>query len=336
MYQINETKMLRAIRNSLPPSAPTQRLLVESMIFLLVALICTLPQSTVSSLYTTVAMLFDEKYYDFIMSESLDMMAFLEYMLEVMEQQPMWMYAVTLALSGFMILGAVVYCKAFQKRSAFTMGFNRRGVLPEYLLGAIIGLVLIFVPTLICVYTNCVAVELNANADPLMIAFFFLAFVLQGMGEEALFRGYFMTSLSRRYNVWFAIIASALMFSAFHMTNPNFSVIAFINIALFGIFAGVFMLKRGSIWAIGAIHSMWNFSQSNVFGFNVSGNPKFESLITATDKNFGVILSGGEFGLEGGLGVTVVLLVAILISLLMPTKKSELCDSPKFDNAPTY
>ena len=113
------------------------------------------------------------------------------------------------------------------------------------------------------------------------------------------------------------------MFTVFHMGNPNFSIIAFLNITLFGIFAGVFMLKRGSIWAVGAIHSLWNFAQSNLFGFNVSGNPKFDSLLSATDSNFGEILSGGDFGLEGGLGATVVLLVAILLALLMPTKKSE-------------
>jgi hypothetical protein len=73
-------------------------------------------------------------------------------------------------------------------------------------------------------------------------------------------------------------------------------------------------------------------AQSNVFGFNVSGNPKFESLLSSANSNFGDILSGGDFGLEGGLGATIVLLVAILLALLMPTKKSELCppvESPR-------
>lgn len=324
MYQINETRMLRAVRNSLPPSKPTQRLFIESMIFLLVAFICSIPQNIATSLYTTITMVFDPKYYEFLMSESLDMTAFLKYMLDIMSNQPVWMYAIMLACSGFMILAAIVYCKAFQKRSPFTLGFNSRGVIPEYLVGAIVGLVMISIPAIICYVTGCVTLTVNENASPLMIVIFLLAFILQGMGEEALFRGYFMTSLARRNNVWVAIIASSLMFAAFHAANPNFSVIAFINITLFGIFASVVMLKRGSIWAVGAIHSLWNFAQSNVFGFNVSGNPKFESLMTATESNFGVILSGGAFGLEGGLGATVVLLVAILIALLMPTKKSEL------------
>ena len=88
------------------------------------------------------------------------------------------------------------------------------------------------------------------------------------------------------------------------------------------------MLKRGSIWAIGAIHTAWNFAQGNMFGFNVSGTPKLPSVLEAVDAGFGSILSGGEFGLEGGLGATVVLLTALLLALLMPGKKSELTDIP--------
>ena len=323
MYQIDETRMIKEARASLPLGSPTPSIFREGMIFLLVALICSLAQSVISATVQTFAMTADPAYYELVLSEDFSISAMLEYVSSFMENAPSWMNAVTLGASGIMILGAIVYCKAFQKRSPFTLGFNKRGVLPEYLMGIVIGAVMIALPAFVCAYTKCITFTVSGKTAPSMIAIYLLAFVLQGMGEEALFRGYFMTDLARRYNVWVAIICSALMFAAFHMGNPNFSFIAFINITLFGIFAGVFMLKRGSIWAIGAIHSAWNFVQSNVLGFSVSGNPKFDSLLTATDNGFGSILSGGEFGLEGGLGATIVLLIAILFALLMPTKNSE-------------
>ena len=118
------------------------------------------------------------------------------------------------------------------------------------------------------------------------------------------------------------------MFAAFHIGNSNFSLIAFLNITLFGIFAGVFMLKRGSIWLSAAIHTAWNFMQGNIFGFNVSGTSGYDTVITATPKSIGTILSGGKFGLEGGLGVTVVLLIMILCALMLKAKTSELCEEP--------
>jgi len=328
MYQIDETKMIRSAKDSLALCRPERSMFSECMIFVLVTFICSLPQSIVSSVYTTIAMLTDPEYYKLILSESLDFEAIDQYVINFSAGIPSWVYAMLLACSGFMILGALIYCKKFQKRSPFTLGFSRRGVLPEYLAGAVIGLVMISIPALICLITKCVTFSFNANVDPLMIALFLGAFLLQGMGEEALFRGYLMTSLARRHNVWVAIITSAVIFAVFHMGNPNFSVIAFLNITLFGLFAGVYMLKRGSIWGIGAIHSLWNFAQSNLFGFNVSGNPKFDTVFHSQNADFGTILSGGEFGLEGGLGATVILLVAILLALLMPTKESEKCTEP--------
>ena len=270
-------------------------------------------------------MLSDPEYYKLIFSSTTDSEAIEQYITNFSLNIPTWFYAIILASSGFMILGALIYCKKYQKRSPFSLGFNKHGLLPEYLAGAVIGFVMITLPALACLISGCVTYKFEPSTDPLMIVIFFFAFLLQGMGEEALFRGYLMTSLARRNNVWVAIIISATVFAAFHMSNPNFSIIAFINITLFGIFAGVYMLKRGSIWGIGAIHSIWNFAQSNIFGFSVSGNPKFDTVFSSQNANFGTILSGGDFGLEGGLGATVVMLIAILLALLMPTKESELC-----------
>ena len=92
------------------------------------------------------------------------------------------------------------------------------------------------------------------------------------------------------------------------------------------------MMKRGSIWAVGAIHAAWNFVQGNIFGFNVSGNPKFDTILEAQTSNFGAILSGGDFGPEGGLGVTVILLIALLFALIIPTKKCEFVEEKKIDD----
>ncbi len=328
MYQINETKMLRAAKESLPLSKPTQSVFIECMIFLLVAYISLAPQGIIDTFYTFARIMSDPEYYELIYSDTIDTNAIQEYIFKLQQSIPMWYYAVLLAASGFLILGALIYCKSFQKRSPFTLGFNKRGFISEYLMGAVIGFVMILIPAMICLITGCVTFEFNTKLDPLTIVLFLLAFLLQGMGEEALFRGYFMTSLARRYNIWFAIIASSLMFALFHGANSNFSIIAFINIALFGVFAGVYMLKRGSIWGIGAIHSIWNFVQSNLFGFNVSGNPKYETVFNSQSADFGTILSGGDFGLEGGLGATIVLLAVILLALLMPAKKSEICNEP--------
>ncbi len=336
LYSIPKTKMLGAAQDSLSPGSKSRSMFVEIMIFLLVVIISMMPQEFIVTIATMIFMFRDPKYIELITQSMqngvVDEDAVLEFTESFVNNIPAEIYVVSLAASGFMILGAVIYCRAFEKRRPMSLGFNKRGALPEYLIGIIIGAVMISLPAFFCFLTKCVGFQFNDSAAPLTIVLFFLAFLLQGMGEEALFRGYLLTTLSRRNNIWTSIIMSSLIFAIFHIANANFSIIAFINITLFGIFAAVFMLKRGSIWAVGAIHSVWNFMQGNIFGFSVSGGPQYDSVLNATGEGFGVILSGGEFGLEGGLGATIVLIAAILLALLMPAKRSELAGNVSIDN----
>lgn len=323
--------MLAGAQMSLPLEKRSKPFTLDILIFLLVSLIAQIPQSIVSFLYTMIAMMSDPAYYDLVMAEAFDPNAITEYAINFMNNLPPLYYVFILASTVFMIVAALLYCKLFEKRKAYTLGFTARGCVPEYLMGIAIGAVMITLPLIACIATGSVTLTLTQNADYLTIGLFFLAFLIQGMAEEALFRGYLMTSLARKLKTWPAILISATFFAAFHLGNASFSFIAFINIFLFGVFAGVFMLKRGSIWAVGAIHAAWNFCQGNVFGFNVSGIVKFDSVFTSTQSNVGAILHGGDFGLEGGLGVTILLLIALLGALLMPTKKSEYIEESQDD-----
>ena len=129
-----------------------------------------------------------------------------------------------------------------------------------------------------------------------------------------------MVSVGRRYPVVIAILLNSLVFSLLHLLNPGVSLIAVINIMLIGIFFSVYFLRTGNIWGVGAIHSIWNFMQGNVFGMEVSGmkmSCSFFSSVSDPSKSF---WNGGSFGAEGGFSVTVVLIVALLLLLLIPKK----------------
>ena len=85
-------------------------------------------------------------------------------------------------------------------------------------------------------------------------------------------------------------------------------------------------LRRGSIWMVGAIHSMWNFAQGNLVGIPVSGLRGSPSPLVAemSEGGWRTLVNGGSFGLEGGLAVTAVLAVACAVVLFVPTKKAEI------------
>ena len=134
-----------------------------------------------------------------------------------------------------------------------------------------------------------------------------LGWVVQGAGEEVVTRGWMLPVLGARTRPWIGIVVVSLFFSLLHGLNPNLSALAMVNLALFGLFAAFYALREGSLWGICALHSVWNWIQGNVFGFEVSGTNAgggtlFKFVETGPDW-----FTGGAFGPEGGLAVSLML-----------------------------
>ncbi len=234
---------------------------------------------------------------------------------------------VSLFSTMFTVAGVLVWCLCFERRTMTTLGFIRRGAVLDYLVGVVLGVLLIGASLGACVATGAATVTV---ADPApswgMLALFLVGFLIQGLSEEMLCRSHLMVSLSRKRPLWFCAVGNALFFSLLHIANPGVTVIALLNIFLFGLFASILILRRGSIWMAAAIHSLWNFAQGNLFGIPVSGLTGTPSPLRTempAETTLQALINGGSFGLEGGLAVTVVLAVAIFVVLLVPTKKSE-------------
>lgn len=217
-----------------------------------------------------------------------------------------------------MILIVCLFCRLFQKRRPRTLGFRREGALKEYLFGLAAGFLVFSVAVLLCVVTGSLKLEgLSATFSPWMFLLFLMGYMIQGMAEETICRGYFMVSVARRYPLAVAIFANALVFAALHLLNNGISVLAFINLTLFGVFASVYFIRRGNIWGIGAFHSAWNLVQGNLYGIRVSGGESECSVLQSSMVTGRELWNGGEFGLEGGLAVTLVLLAGLAILLFV-------------------
>jgi membrane protease YdiL (CAAX protease family) len=216
---------------------------------------------------------------------------------------------------------AMLYCRLIERRKLATLGFRSRGFIGEYFSGLILGFLLLAASLAICLLTNTMTFRgITPQIPWTMIILFFVGFLFQGMSEEVLCRGYLTVTLARRRSLVFSILVSSALFSAMHFFNPNTSILAFVNLFLFGVFAGVYFIKRGDIWGVGAIHSAWNFSQGHMFGIAVSGMASDSTIASFTPTAAGTLINGGAFGLEGGLAVTAVLTIGIIIMLLTKSR----------------
>ncbi len=297
--------------------------------FLLVYLIGSLAASLLLTLPMSYEVMQNENVANAIASETTDpneyMQAYTDAVTEALNgllaNPPAWFNVFQLFATVATIIAVLIYCVKIEKRRLFTLGFGKKGAISEYLIGLLIG----FIMFSAAYGTVLLSGEFkfggfNTNASIGMLILFFLGFVVQGASEEILLRGYFFVSSAASGNVPTAIFISSALFAALHISNPGISFMAIINLFLFGVFAALYFLRRGNIWGISAVHSVWNFAQGNIYGCKVSGMNMNETLFNSLETHGGTLWSGGSFGPEGGIGVTIVLTVGITILTLMKNK----------------
>ena len=184
-------------------------------------------------------------------------------------------YAVLKLFSGIaMLLVVVLFCRKFQKRSFEMIGFVKEHALREYAIG--LGLGVVF-----AVVTGGIAVAAGKAK------LFILGYLIQGMAEELLYRSYLMVTIARRYSMTVAVLISAVIGALPYAAGAVEAPLAFLNGMLFGIFAALYLIRRGNIWGIGAFHAAWSFVRDIVFG-----TP--DQVATAVVLLVGMILVGGK------------------------------------------
>lgn len=216
---------------------------------------------------------------------------------------------------------SMIYCRFIEMRKLSSMGVRKRRLVRNYLMGLAVGIIMMTSITMLTVLFGTNDIKLCTKINVGLILLYLLGFFFQGMSEEFIFRGCLMTSIGGKHSPYLAVAVSSLAFAAAHAANPGFSVLPMINLTLFGVFAAVYMICFNDIWGICAVHSIWNFSQGNIFGISVSGSGSTESVFRTSASSSSIILTGGEFGIEGSIFTTIILCIGIISVLLVINKK---------------
>jgi len=207
------------------------------------------------------------------------------------------------------LLAAYIVLKWIDKRPFGTLGLNfTKGWLKELSTGIGIGFGLLTLLFLVFWITGLVEVTAGAMNSTVAISMlgFLLLFILAGLLEELMLRGYAFQAFIEGSNKWIAMIILSLVFSIMHMFNPNFSAGGALNIFLAGMLLSIVYVKTRSLWMPTGLHFAWNWTQGPLWGMNVSGMDIKDSFLVSTPQG-PELLSGGEFGAEGSLISAVVI-----------------------------
>lgn len=219
------------------------------------------------------------------------------------------------------VLGAVaatLVCRVAFKEEV-GLGLERAGPRFAWGLAASLGLV-----ALACVVPALVGASTlrwsGAPVPRLLLVTLVHAFAIAptGIAEELLLRGVPLKALSRGTHPAVAVALTGLVFGALHLTNPNASVVAALNVALVGAWFGAVAVRTGSLWMPFGLHVAWNYAEGLVFGQPVSGIQPGTSVLAATWPRAAGFWSGGDFGPEAAGWTAVLLVVGVVVTVFWP------------------
>ncbi len=221
------------------------------------------------------------------------------------------------------IVALLIIWKGYHKESFVNLGFTHKGKFLDLTLGLVMGLFSISFVYVVLLFTNQLSIA-NVNFSIIHTPeyiLYLIFYISVGIWEEMFTRGYFMSVLKRTRNIYAIIFIPSIVFSFLHLFNPNVGFIGILNIFVVGVLFSLMFYKRGSLWMPIGFHITWNFFQGNVFGLNVSGTEPYSIINNIIDGN--KLLTGGDFGAEGGLITTLIVSILIIFFLLLSKEEDE-------------
>lgn len=217
--------------------------------------------------------------------------------------------------------------KGMVKKHIASLGLELNKKTPvKYACGLVLGVALMSCVYLILNLTGQVAFKgftiTKSVVTTVLISV--LMWIPQGACEELMFRGYMLPRITKKTNKIFAFILSSFLFSVLHSMNLGYTPLASINLFLIALLFALISYRSGSIWITCGAHTAWNFCQGNLYGLQVSGNELSSTLIkTSYTKGHLDIVTGGDFGPEGGLAVTAITLPLVILLIVLIRKDSK-------------
>ena len=142
-----------------------------------------------------------------------------------------------------------------------------------------------------------------------------LAFLLAGLAEEFLFRGYPQFTLTTGMGFWPSAFLLSGLFGLLHGTNGGETVLGDLSVVSFGLLLCLFLRRTGNLWCAVGFHLGYDWGQTFLYGVPNSGLLPSHNLLNASFSG-PRWLTGGTVGPEASIFCPIVLaIVAILFTL---------------------
>ena len=230
-------------------------------------------------------------------------------------------------LLPFAAMGAAVWVwsRFVERRSLATLGLTGARRLHKHLAGVAIGIGMMALAVIsIWLAGGYVGTDVfpafSSPASLFWIAILLACFVFQSGVEEFIFRGWLLSTATRRWNLMAGFIASSAAFTFLHF-SPHQPVREIVMAFVFGLFACAWAWRAGSIWGVMGWHAGWNWFTGIGFAVPITGfDLKLPALLVKLKPTGPDLLTGGHAGPESSVLTIGMLAAATLILLVWPRR----------------
>jgi hypothetical protein len=149
-------------------------------------------------------------------------------------------------------------------------------------------------------------------------------FVVVGLFEEFLFRGYTLYTLADSIGFWPAAIVLSCLFGGVHLGNPGEGWVGAAGVVSIGLIFAFTLRRTGNLWLAVGWHASFDFGETFLFSVPNSGIV-FQGHLSNASLHGSRWLTGGTVGPEGSVFSFVTMgILALAVHLLFPAKKTQL------------
>lgn len=224
-----------------------------------------------------------------------------------------------LFVSSAAVFSYILFFKKYDKRTITE--FSTKGLDRNLIIGLLMGFTLQSL-TILVMYLNGNYSITAINPVSYILIPFAIMFTV-AIIEEILVRGIFFRIIEEKLGTYISLAISSVLFGAFHLINPNGTLISSICITTAGFLLGAAFIYSRNLWMPIALHFAWNFTQSGIYGAITSGNAKTNNLIEAKIQG-PEFITGGEFGPEGSIQAIIFCALGTIIFMVLSHKNNQI------------
>jgi hypothetical protein len=249
---------------------------------------------------------------------ALPIFSFIHFRAERGAPQPAYVALVQEAVQALLVLVATFIMSRIERRPVAAYGYAGNARFVRFLAGIVCGFAAISVLVIALWKSHLLAFDGSPLAGPMAwkyAAEWAIAFVLVGIFEESLLRGYLQYTLTRGIGFWWAAIVLSTTFGLIHGSNPGESPVGLFAAAAIGLIFCLSLWYTGSLWWAIGFHAAWDWGETYFYGTSDSGMVASGHLLS--EHPTGTLLwTGGATGPEGSLLIVPLVFVMALLMWL--------------------